>query len=164
MGLQKGRRIDPPDSEANSDLFFEINFFCLGITPQSARPRFDSGTRYPSSYTVVHRVLYSVGCVLLATDTSRTKRCGKTSPSVGCSSFVAHDFLVLFYSGPVRPTARRMSDTVGYALTLIRPFQFISFDDAAGFRNEMMCSCRRVLSPSALFERCLRALSPSVLV
>ena len=85
-------------------------------------------------------------------------------PSVGCSSFVAHDFLVLFYSGPVRPTARRMSDTVGYALTLIRPFQFISFDDAAGFRNEMMCSRRRALSPSALFERCLRALSPSVLV
>ena len=50
--------------------------------------------------------------------------------------------------------------SLGYALISIRPFQFISFDDAAGFRNEMMCSRRRALSPT-VFERCLRALSSS---
>ena len=128
--------------------------------------------RKPSSYTVVHRYFTALGPCLDGdrlveqNDVGRCLLCAALSSfaSVGCSSFVAHDFLVLFYSGPVRPTARRMSDTVGYALTLIRPFQFISFDDAAGFRNEMMCSRRRALSPSALFERCLRALSPSVLV
>ena len=40
-------------------------------------------------------------------------------------------------------------------------FSIYFIDDAAGFRNDLTCSRRRALSPSAVFERCLRALSSS---